>query len=128
MADAAGPILVVDHDEGVRLFVGALLEDAGFRVVRAESGENALALASSVRPRLALVDVFLPGVSGYEVCHRLKTEFHVPVVLVSRPARESLDQLAGMLLGADACLAKPFMPDELLDRVRQLLVSQVEAA
>ena len=103
-------------------------EDAGFRVAQAESGENALALASDVSPRLALVDVFLPGLSGYEVCHRLKTEFHVPVVLVSRPARESLDQLAGMLLGADACVAKPFMPDDLLDRVRQLLVSQVEAA
>jgi two-component system, OmpR family, alkaline phosphatase synthesis response regulator PhoP len=128
MADAAGPILVVDHDAGVRLFVGELLEAAGFPVADAESGESALELASDVRPRLALVDVFLPGLSGYEVCHRLKTEFHVPVVLVSRPARESLDQLAGMLVGADACVAKPFMPDELLDRVRQLLVSQVEAA
>ena len=54
MANAAGPILVVDHDEGARLFVGALLEDAGFRVAQAESGENALALASSVRNRTRL--------------------------------------------------------------------------
>jgi two-component system alkaline phosphatase synthesis response regulator PhoP len=128
MADAAGPILVVDHDEDVRLFVGALFEAAGFPVAEAESGESALALADDVRPRLALVDVFLPGLSGYELCHRLKTEFHVPVVLVSRPARESLDHLAGMLLGADACVAKPFLPEDLLDRVRELLVSQVEAA
>jgi DNA-binding response OmpR family regulator len=127
MAGAAGPILVVDHDEGVRVFVGALLEAAGFGVAAAESGESALALAGDVRPRLALVDVFLPGLSGYEVCHRLKTEFHVPVVLVSRPTREALDQLAGMLLGADACVAKPFMPEDLLDRVRHL-VSRPEAA
>ena len=61
MADAAGPILVVDHDEGVRLFVVTLLEAAGFRVAAAESGESALALAGEVNPRLALVDVFCPG-------------------------------------------------------------------
>jgi DNA-binding response OmpR family regulator len=128
MADAAGPILVVDHDEGVRVLVGSLLESAGFRVEEAETGENALVLAGDERPQLALVDVFLPGLSGYELCHRLKTEFHVPVVLVTRSARASLDELAGMLLGADACVAKPFSPDDLLDRVRQLLVSQSEAA
>jgi DNA-binding response OmpR family regulator len=127
MADAGGPILVVDHDEGVRELLGTLFEAAGFRVAAAESGESALALAADASPRLALVDVFLPGVSGYEVCHRLKTEFHVPVVLVSRPARESLDQLAGLLLGADACVAKPFLPDDLLDRVRRL-VNRPEAA
>ena len=128
MANAAGPIMVVDDDDGTRVLVGALLESAGFAVAEAGTGETALALAGTARPQLALVDVFLPGLSGYEVCHRLKTEFHVPVVLVSRPARESLDQLAGMLLGADACVAKPFMADDLLDRVRQLLVTKVEAA
>src|SRR5215211_6434836 len=100
MSDAAGPILVVDNDEGVRVLVGALLESAGFLVAAAESGENAIALAQDVRPRLALVDVFLPGLSGYELCHRLKTELgaDVQVVLVSRAERESLDQVAGMLL------------------------------
>ena len=127
MAEAAGPILVVDHDEDVREFVGSLLEAAGFQVEEAESGENALALAGDARPQLALVDVFLPGLSGYEVCHRLKTEFHVPVVLVSRTARESVDQLAGMLLGADACVAKPFLADDLLNRVREL-ANRPEAA
>ena len=128
MADAAGPILVVDHDERVRKLLGTWLEAAGFPVVEAETGEDALALAGDVSPRLALVDVFLPGLSGYEVCHRLKTEFHVPVVLVSRATRESLDQLAGLLLGADACVAKPFLPDDLLDRVRRLVSRQPEAA
>ena len=94
-------------------------KSAGFRVAEAESGETALALARELQPRLALVDVFLTGLSGYEVCHRLKTEFGVPVVLVSREERESLDQVAAMLLGADACVAKPFAPDELVDRVRR---------
>src|SRR5437899_10260702 len=101
MADAAGPIMVVDQDDGTRVLLSALLEAAGFQVAEAETGETALTLAGNARPRLALVDVFLPGLSGYELCHRLKTEFGVPVVLVSRKARQSLDQVAGMLLGAD---------------------------
>jgi DNA-binding response OmpR family regulator len=128
MADAAGPILVVDNDDSVRVLVSSLLESAGFAVAEAETGEAALALARTAGAVLALVDVFLPGLSGYEVCHRLKTEFGVPVVLVSRTSRESLDQVAGMLVGADACIAKPFAPDDLLDRVRQLVVQHSEAA
>jgi DNA-binding response OmpR family regulator len=121
MTNAAGPILVVDHDEGMRVVLGALLQSAGFRVAEAETGETALTLAGEARPQLALVDVFLPGLSGYEVCHRLKTQFGVPVVLVSRSSRQSLDQVAGMLIGADACVSKPFLPDDLLDRVRRLV-------
>jgi DNA-binding response OmpR family regulator len=128
MSDAAGPILVVDHDDRTRGLAGALLESAGFGVAEAETGEIALGLARAVRPRLALVDVFLPGLSGYELCFRLKTEFGVPVVLVSRASREALDQVAAMLLGADACVSKPFMPDDLLDRVRQLVLRRPEAA
>ena len=127
MANAAGPIMVVDDDDGTRVLVGALLEAAGFAVSEAGTGETALALAGAARPQLALVDVFLPGLSGYEVCHRLKTELGVPVVLVSRESRETLDQVAGMLLGADACVAKPFSPDDLLERVREL-VRRSEAA
>ena len=121
MANAAGSIMVVDHDEGMRVVLGALLESAGFRVTEAETGETALTLAGEARPQLALVDVFLPGLSGYEVCHRLKTQFGVPVVLVSRSSRQSLDQVAGMFIGADACVSKPFLPDDLLDRVRRLV-------
>ena len=118
--------MVVDHDDGMRVLVSELLEAAGF-AVEAGTGETALSLAGAARPQLALVDVFLPGLSGYEVCHRLKVELGVPVVLVSRTSRESLDQVAGMLLGADACVAKPFSRDELLERVREL-VKRLQAA
>ena len=121
MASAARPILVVDFDESSRTVIRSLLESSGFAVVEAGSGENALTLARALAPRLALVDVFLPTLSGYEVCHRLKTEFGVPVVLVSRTSREALDQVAGLLVGADGCVSKPFTPDDLLGRVRQLL-------
>jgi DNA-binding response OmpR family regulator len=121
MASAAGPILVVDFDDDSRTLIRSLLESSGFAVVEAGSGENALTLARAFVPLLALVDVFLPTLSGYEVCHRLTTEVGVPVVLVSRTSREPLDQVAGLLVGADGCVSKPFTPDDLLDRVRQLL-------
>jgi len=118
--------MVVDHEERVRALVGALLEAAGFVVAEAESGEAALRLAGAVRPSLALVDVFLPGLSGYELCHRLKTELGVPVLLFSRERRQSLDKVAAMLLGAEACIAKPFLVDELLQRVRDVLAVEEE--
>jgi DNA-binding response OmpR family regulator len=129
MGEGTRPILVVDHDDGTRVLVGAMLESAGFGVTEAETGEAALALARSVPPQLALIDVFLPGLSGYELCHLLKTELgpDVPVVLVSRAERQSLDQVAGMLLGADACVAKPFVADDLLEEVRRLVARQAEA-
>jgi DNA-binding response OmpR family regulator len=129
MGERTGPILVVDHDDGTRVLVGALLESAGFGVTQAETGEAALELARALPPQLALIDVFLPGLSGYELCHLLKTELGpaVPVVLVSRAERESLDQVAGMLLGADACVAKPFVADHLLEEVRRLVARQAEA-
>ena len=66
--------MVVDHDDGMRVLVSELLEAAGFAVAEAGTGETALSLAGSARPQLALVDVFLPGLSGYELCHRLKVE------------------------------------------------------
>ena len=123
MADEAGPILVVDDDEGARVGISSLLEAAGFETAEAETGEAALALAREVQPRLAFVDVYLPGLSGYEVCHRLKAEFGeaLPVVLVSRERREDLDRVAGALLGADDCVTSPVSRDELLSVIERLL-------
>jgi DNA-binding response OmpR family regulator len=123
MADEAGPILVVDDDDGARRGITSLLESAGFETAEAETGEAALALARALQPRLALVDVYLPGLSGYEVCHRLKAEYGeaLPVVLVSREQREDLDRVAGGLLGADDCLTSPVSGDELLSIVGRLI-------
>ncbi len=123
MADEAGPILVVDDDDGARAGISSLLESAGFITAQAETGEAALALARAVEPRVALVDVYLPGLSGYEVCHRLKAEYGeaLAVVLVSREEREELDRVAGALLGADECITSPVARDELLSLVGRLL-------
>ena len=125
MAADAGPILVVDDDEDGRSRLSALLEAAGFGTAEAVTGEAALPLARELEPCLALVDVYLPGLSGYEVCHRLKSEFgpSFPVVLVSRERRRDLDRAAGALLGADDCVSAPVTSDELLPLLERLLVA-----
>ena len=126
MANDAGPILVVDDDEDGRARLSSLLAAAGFGTAEAATGEAALPLARQIEPSLALVDVYLPGLSGYEVCHRLKSEFgpSFPVVLVSRNRRRDLDRVAGALLGADDCVSAPVSGDELLPLLERLLVAQ----
>ncbi|MGZ8696170.1 MAG: response regulator transcription factor [Gaiellaceae bacterium] len=102
--------------------MSALLEEAGFVVLAARTGEEGLALARSGSPRAAVVDVCLPGLSGYEVCRVLKEEkAALPVLFVSGERTESFDRVAGLLIGADDYLVKPFAPDELLARLRAFL-------
>ena len=130
MADEAGPILVVDQDDDGRSLMGSILEGAGFRTARVASGESALDVARSTAPRLALVDVFLPGLTGYETCHELKAELgqSFPVVLVSRTDRKAVDAVAAFLLKVDECVAKPLRSEDVLAGVQRLLARSSEAA
>ena len=117
-------VLVVDDDEGVRALVRTLLEQEAFAVVEAETGEEALELARRELPALVVLDVSLPGgVSGYEVCRGLRGEFgdSIPILFLSGTRTESFDRVAGLMVGGDDYLVKPFAPDELLARVRTLL-------
>jgi len=100
-----------------------VLRRVGYTVDQAETGEEALAVAKRERPALVVVEVLLRGVSGYEVCHELKAKFGetLPIVFVSGNRTESGDRVAGLLVGADDYLVKPFDPEELLARVRRLL-------
>jgi DNA-binding NarL/FixJ family response regulator len=122
MEACGGKVLVVDDDREFRTFMRELLELAGFATAEAADGEEAVAMARSDRPALAILDVRLPGISGYETCRRLKSALgeSFPVVLVSGERTESFDRAAGLLIGADDYLAKPFSPDELIARVRRL--------
>jgi len=119
-----GTVLVVDDDAGCRALIVALLDRIGCTVSEAASGEEALALAKANRPALVLLDVCIPGISGYEVCHELRETFghSLPVVFISGCRMESQDRVARLLLGADDYIVKPFDPDELVARVRRLLV------
>jgi DNA-binding NarL/FixJ family response regulator len=100
-----------------------VLRRAGYSTYEAATGEEALAAAKRERPALVIVETLLPGVSGYEVCRELKDEFGetMPIVFVSRNRTEPGDRVAGLLLGGDDYLVKPFDPDELLARARRLL-------
>ena len=117
------PILIVDDDPTMRELLSGLLDQAGLPTRQVASGEEALADARRQRPRLVLLDVRLPGVSGYEVCRELRQRFgeQLPIVFVSGERVEPFDRTAGLLLGADDYVVKPFAPDELIARVRRLV-------
>jgi DNA-binding response OmpR family regulator len=122
-SSAAAEILVVDDDASLLTFVSDVLVSGGFRVTPARSGEEALAAMQTRRPAGVILDVRLPGMSGYEICRELRA-LHgasLPIIFVSGERTESFDRVAGLLIGADDYLSKPFAPDELLTRLRSLL-------
>jgi DNA-binding NarL/FixJ family response regulator len=116
-------ILIADQDEDVRRSLTALFAEESHPVVEAATGEQALAHARRVRPALAVLEVCLPGLSGYEVCHAIREKLgdDVSVILISARRAEPVDRVAGLLLGADECLAKPLIAGELLVRARRLM-------
>lgn len=121
-ADSAGAILIADVDAELRSQVAAVLTQAGYETLEVASGDEAIEAARRLLPRLAILEIALPGLSGYEVCHQLRGEFGdgLPIVFVSGERTEPFDRVAGLLIGADDYLIKPFAPDELLARVRRL--------
>jgi DNA-binding NarL/FixJ family response regulator len=117
----SGPILVVDDDAGFRSFAKDLLEQAGYEILEAADGDEALRAAEAVTPSLVLLDVHLPGTAGYVVCQELRERFgdRLPIIFVSGTRKASFDRVGGLLLGADDYIVKPFDPDELIARVKR---------
>lgn len=120
---ARGRILVVDDDLSFCESVAALLEITGYETEVATGGAAALASVRESVPAALLLDVNMPGLSGYEVCRTIRQdlELAVPVLFVSGHRTEPLDRVAGLLIGADDYLTKPVAPDELLARLRCVL-------
>jgi DNA-binding NarL/FixJ family response regulator len=117
------PVLVVDDDAAFREHVRIVLEDAGFGVLESGTAEDALRIARDAQPPLAVLDVHLPGMSGYEVCRALREELgqRIGIIFLSGSKVETIDRAAGLTLGADDYILKPFEPEELVARVRALL-------
>jgi DNA-binding NarL/FixJ family response regulator len=119
-----GGVLVVDDDPDFRAFVCTALADAGYAAREAATGRQATSLARVVRPDIVLLDVKLPDVSGHEVCKQLRESLgeSLPIILVSGEKTDDLDRVAGLLLGADDYLVKPFDTGELLARIRRVVL------
>ncbi|MBD2744981.1 response regulator [Coleofasciculus sp. FACHB-1120] len=117
-------ILHVDDNEANRYVISRMLRKAGFEVKEAATGETALQLVAHQPPDLIILDVQLPGINGFEVCHRLKANpstSSIPVLHLSASFVESKDKAQGLESGADGYLAQPVEPIELLATVKALL-------
>ena len=115
-----GTILVVDDEPAVRRVLIMRLQLAGYNVVSAEDGEEALEMFHNEEPDLVVLDVMLPKMDGFAVCRRLRAESCVPIIFLS--ALESIsERVAGLDLGADDYLPKPFSPKELEARISTIL-------
>jgi DNA-binding response OmpR family regulator len=112
--------LVVDDDLTVRDVVRRYLELAGHQVALADNGEDALAWIAEHEPDLVVLDLMLPGIDGLEMCRRLRTTSAVPVVMLTALGEEE-NRIAGLQLGADDYVTKPFSPRELALRVSSVL-------
>ena len=123
-------VLVVDDEEDILELLKYNLAKEGFEVDCAATGEDALAAARSKRPDLVVLDLMLPGIDGLEVCRRLKKDPKteaVPVVMLTAKGEEA-DVVAGLELGADDYVTKPFSPRVLSARVRAVLRRKTHAA
>jgi DNA-binding response OmpR family regulator len=122
-------ILIVDDEPGVAVAIQFLMEQQGHRVMVAQRGEDALDLIYKYKPNLVLLDIMLPGISGWEVCEiiRLNPDYR-NIKIVFLTARSSEVEIAkGLALGADAYITKPFSNDKLVARVNALLEDTYEA-
>jgi two-component system response regulator MtrA len=113
-------VLLVEDDESVRRSTGLMLERAGLDIEGAANGEDALVDIARETFDLVLLDVMLPGIGGFEVCRRVRRFSQVPIVFLTARADVS-DVVAGLELGADDYVVKPFEGAELIARVRAVL-------
>lgn len=113
-------ILTVEDDERIRAAVKLALEDEGWTVDEAASGEEAVIRFGRQPSDVVLIDIMLPGIDGFELCRTLRRSSDVPIVMVTARS-DTHDVVAGLEAGADDYLTKPFAPKELSARIRALL-------
>ncbi len=125
-----GKILVAEDERDIRDLIGFTLKFAGHEVVTVANGEEAVQAALREPFDLILMDVRMPRMTGYEACERIKAEpsiKHIPVVFLSAKGQDSEIQ-TGLAAGASEYMLKPFAPDELTAKVKELLARQKEIA
>lgn len=122
-----GNILLVDDDVSILLLVSDVLEENGMNVVTARSGEEAVRLMEGQSFDLILLDIMMKGLSGLDVCRKIRSRVSCPILFLS--AKDSVkDIVAGLDLGADDYLTKPFVLEELVARIQAHLRRQMRSA
>ncbi len=118
MPDAS--ILVVEDEPSLREVISLYLRRAGYAVTAVADGLAALEAAAATPPDLVVLDLMLPRMDGYEITRRLRAQGDTPIIMVTA-RREEQDRIAGLEMGADDYVVKPFSPQELVSRVRAVL-------
>lgn len=119
-------LLIVDDEPHIRMLIEQTLEDLedeGVEFLSAENGEQALEIIQSENPELVFLDVMMPKMNGMEVCRRVKKELllhNIFIVLLTAKGQE-LDRLKGQEVGADIYMTKPFDPEVILAKAREVL-------
>lgn len=113
-------ILIVDDEREIADLVALYLENEGFRVVKCYDGTEALRCIQEEKFDLAILDIMLPGVNGLEICRRIREKHTYPVIMLTAKGEE-MDKITGLTLGADDYMTKPFLPLELVARVKAQL-------
>ncbi len=115
-------VLVLEDEANIRSFIVINLRRAGYEVVEAESGEEALTKLKAQKDiRVALLDVMLPGIDGFEVCRRLRANDATIGIIMLTARSQEMDKVTGLMTGADDYVTKPFSPAELTARVDALM-------
>lgn len=113
-------ILIVDDDREIRKVTGIYLENEGYKVLKAENGEEALKIISEKKIDLVLLDVMMPGIDGIETCMKIRETNMMPIIFLSAKS-EDLDKIQGLTSGADDYITKPFNAMELIARIKSQL-------
>ena len=120
IASNGNRILLVDDEPRVREVVAGYLAREGYRVQTAQEGESARRYLAEFQPDLVVLDLMLPGVSGFDLLQEIRQRSDVPVILLTARAEE-VDRVSGLEMGADDYVVKPFSPRELVARVRSVM-------
>ncbi len=116
-----GTIVVVEDDISIADLLDMVLRQAGFRVIQAGNGEDGLIAIERERPKLAILDVGLPGkMDGLDLCRAIRAKYDTPVLFLTARDGE-IDRVLGLEMGADDYVTKPFSPRELVARVKAIL-------
>ena len=110
-------ILIAEDDADIRALLRLYLEGDGFRVLEAENGTAALTLAREHAPDMAILDIMMPGMNGFELTRALRKYSELPILILSAKSQDN-DKILGLNLGADDYIAKPFNPVEIVARVK----------